>query len=112
MQSLAVGESAQERIATTVVIDGESRALYVTIRWHVHTEQWTMRIQDEDGNDIVTHIPLMGAVDFTSSNLMRIFGHLGLGALRVVPKNKGVLGKCPGLENLNTDYLLVWSDSE
>lgn len=108
MQTLTVGMTKHDRITTTLNIEGENKALVLTFRWHTHTEQWTMSVQNEDGSYIVTHIPILCGTGSLDSNLLRMFGHLGIGTMGVFPVSDDLVGVDPTGDNMEDEYLILW----
>jgi len=107
---IETGTSLNERKSITLDIDGESRALYILLRWQRQTRQWTMGVQDEEGNDLITHIPLLGTIGGYSSNILRAYAYKELGKAGVLPLDAEVVGVDPDDKTLSEKYTLVWGD--
>lgn len=111
MNVLSAGSKLNESRTVTLEIDGENRLMTINFRHHRITDQWTMSVKDERGEDVVTHLPLMSGVDWMTANLLRVFAYKKVGCAAVYPQNEGMWGEDPTKDNLASDYVLVWGDT-
>ena len=110
MVFVTIGHVLHGNVSFTLEVEDQNKAMNILIRWQGVTKQWTMTVREEDGTEILTHIPLMVGVEPLTANLLRIYAHKRLGMLFVIPGSKELSLKDPTRENLKSDYILGWGE--
>ena len=88
-----------------------SKVLSLIFRWQKETAQWTMGVQNEIGEDVVTHIPLICGIDGLTADLLRVYAYKMVGCMAIIPLGDEDWGVDPTKTNLATNYDMIWGDS-
>lgn len=110
-QIIPLTSDPQQSLKTAVSIGGENKTLQLDIRYNDIADYWVMKITDPaTGEILLDSIPLVTG-QYPAANILRQFGHLGLGAAYVIKAGNAAMDY-PDDTNLGTEFMLVWSDSE
>ena len=97
-----------QRFNVTVEAGGENIPLILRLRYNTEGEFWRMDVSDgRSGDMLLSNVPLLTG-KYPAANLLRQFAHLSLGDAVILPVSDQTRGDIPGLDDLGTDFVLVW----
>lgn len=100
-----------QEIHVTVTAGGSNIPLILHIRYNTEGEYWRMDISDRGGDMLLSGVPLFTG-EYPTADLLRQFGHLGIGSLMILGGTDEADGERPGPGDLGSDYILLWGDGE
>lgn len=96
----------------TVEANEENIALMLHVRYNSEGDFWSMDVRDgNSGEMLLAGVPLLTG-EYPSADILRQFGYIGIGSAIVVKVSDAAEGDYPGIENLGTDYVLVWGSED
>ena len=108
-----IPSNRNQRVCTSVEVDGRNRVLYIRLRWLGKVGKWYMAVDDENETPVIRGVPLLAGQPDQPANLLRALAHLELGSAFVA-----ALSEHPSSENplpdtlgVNGEYCLVWGDT-
>ena len=104
---------ANQEFDLAVEADGRVISLRVHLNYNTEGGFWRMDISDGiTGEALVCNIPLVTG-EYPAADLMAPFQYMGLGSVMILQVSEDTYsdGDIPDLNNLGTDYLMVWGDS-
>ena len=79
--------------------------LLFRITYNELAKYWLMDISDDEGNMLISALPLVPA-----QNILEQFAYMGIGSAYVLPRTQ-VKEQWPSAETLTADWYLIWSDT-
>jgi hypothetical protein len=96
-----------QSLQTTVSVDGENITLQLDVNFNDSVGYWIMKITDPTTNTVLLDsIPLV-----LCGNILGQYAYLGIGSAYLVNVSN-TSTDYPTIDNLSTDFQLVWGDSE
>jgi len=101
-----------QEISVTVEVGEENVALILNLRYNTEGEFWKIDISDGNtGNMLISGVPLLTG-EYPSADILRQFKYVGIGSALIVRLSDGARGDFPDIDNLGTDYVLVWGKGD
>lgn len=101
-----------QEFTVAVEVGEEVVNLIIRLRYNTEGDFWHMDISD--GNTLemlISNAPLLTG-EFPSGDLLKQFEYVGIGQAAILKVTDGAKGDFPNLENLGTDYVLVWGKED
>ena len=98
------------KILVTVPVGGANKSLYLETTYNRIADRWSLNIYDGNTQEcILANRPLVFG-ERESQNLLRQFGHLGIGSAFVVPLVDEPTTDSPSLKTWLDEFELWWGD--
>lgn len=111
MYKIPLTNSPNQTFVLNVPVDDENKRFGINLFYNEQGDFWSMTIFDpQTKNGIVSNIPLLSAFS-KFSNILEQFSYLNIGSLYVVPMKEDKKSR-PTKDNIGTDYIVVWGDTE
>jgi hypothetical protein len=95
-----------------VQFDGKKQFYIIEVGYREICGYWVMTIKDEYQNVLLANFPLLtGGSLYEAGNLLKQFGYLNLGSI-IIAKAKQTENDYPSQEELGTNFILCWGDTE
>lgn len=91
-------------------MDGDPLILNLTIAYNEMAQYWVMSIDDEDGNSLLSNIPLLTGF-FPAANILGQYVYLQIGSAYVLDMSNSVPIDYPNASDLGSDFVLLWGDN-
>lgn len=96
----------------SVEVENNNLALILHLRYNTEGEFWHMDVSDgNSGEMFISNMPLVTG-EYPAANILRQFAHMGLGIAVVLPVTNQTAGDIPGLDDLGTDFVLIWGSDD
>ena len=98
------------KILVSVPVDGVNKSLYLETTYNRIADRWSLSIYDGNTQEcILSNVPmLLGWVG--AQNILRQFGHLGIGSAFIVPLVDNPTSDSPSAETWIDEFELWWGD--
>lgn len=107
-QVVPLTTAPNQRFRITLSVDGGQVTLQLGFYYSAMCGFWIMNIADQNGNPLVSSIPLITG-SFPGGNLLRAQGYLAIGSAYII--NQSGLTDYPDDTNLGSDFILLWGDT-
>ena len=101
---------ADQNFSCVLPIDSKNLTLFFRLRYNTIAEYWVATIIDSAGVTIIDSMPLLNT-NYPGADLLRQHKHLKIGSAYII-KTGTISDDSPLEENLGTDFVLIWSDSD
>jgi len=99
-----------QSLTCTLPIDSKNITLGFTFTYNGVAEYWFMSVTDVKTNTLLLDsVPLLTGL-YPAADLLGQYTYLGIGSAVIVPVSSMTEGN-PGLSNLGSDFVLVWTDT-
>lgn len=96
----------------TVEVGEENVDLILHLQYNTEGDFWRMDISDGNTGDmLISGVPLLTG-EYPSADLLQQFEYVGIGSAIVLKMTETAAGDYPDIENLGTDYILVWGTED
>jgi len=110
-QVIPLTSEPNQTLQVTVNIDDENRTFKLTLRWNAGAEYWVMTIIDASTSEtILDSLPLVTG-DYPAGNLLGQYGYLNIGSIYLINESNVDTDR-PGVDDLGSDWILVWGDTQ
>ena len=109
-QILPLESTPNQTFQIVLAVDGKNLAVEFFLKYSEIAECWLMKV-----TNLKTSIVLLDSIPLVASsenaiNLLAAYSYLGIGSAFLV--NVGNVSAEPTLEDLGTNFVLVWGDTE
>ena len=109
---IPLDSDVDQEFDVTVEVGEENVDMTLHLRYNTEGDFWKMDISDGNTGDmLVSNVPLLTGYSF-SADMLRQFGYVGIGSAMVVKMTDTADGDFPNIDNLGTDYVLVWGKED
>lgn len=96
----------------TVEVGEENVDLLLHLRYNTEGDFWHMDVSDGNSQEmLISGVPLLTG-EYPAGDILRQFAYVGIGQAAVLKLTDGAEGDFPDIENLGTDYVLVWGKDD
>lgn len=96
----------------TVTVGEENVGLILHLRYNTEGEFWHMDVSDGSTEEmLLSNVPLLTG-EYPAADILRQFEYIGIGQAIVLKVTDGASGDFPNLDNLGSDYILVWGKAD
>lgn len=89
-----------------IPVDGQNLLLLFTLTYNELAKYWVVEIKNSNGKSLVSALPVIPA-----ENILEQFKYLKIGSAYILPRQT-VKEEWPSYETLNSNWYLVWSDTD
>ena len=101
-----------QQFSVTVDVRGENVPLTLRLRFNTEGSFWRMDISNSrTGEMYLSGLPLVTG-EYPAADRLAQFQHLGIGSVIILKNSENTDGDFPGIDDLGTDFLLVWGCEE
>ncbi|RKN74996.1 phage baseplate plug family protein [Paenibacillus ginsengarvi] len=94
----------------TLPVDDRNITLGFTFTWNGQGQYWFISVTDTRSKQLlIDAVPLVTG-KYPAADILGQYTYLGIGSAAVVPVSVTVEG-IPTIDNLGTDFVLVWTDT-
>lgn len=109
MQKIVLSSTPNQTIEAILSVNGVNRNFQFFIRFNDIANYWVMRITDLDTNEVLLDsVPLLPAID-SSGNILAQYDYLRIGSAYLVAVSDEFM--TPGIDDLGTNFILLWGDN-
>lgn len=101
--------SMNQSFSITLPIDNANVKLQLSFTYNNPGQYWFMSIT-QNGQLLLDAIPLLTG-NYPAGNILHQYSYLGIGSAYIVPATNSGWNDA-NFDNLGTDFLLVWNDTE
>lgn len=105
MQQIPLDNSPNQNFNVTLDINGQNVVLNLYLSYN-EDHYWTMQVRDRYKKPITDSIPLL-----SGQNLLQGLEYLGIGEAYLL-KNSEINDEIPNVDNIGTDFVLLWRDNQ
>jgi len=110
-QQIPLTPDPNQTFSCTLLIDGKNIPIDFQLRWNAQANYWVMTlINSASRTYYVDSIPLIAGVQPTI-NILQPYSYLKIGSCYIV-NISGIASDYPTDDNLGTDYIMLWGDTE
>lgn len=91
--------------SSTIPVDGTNITLIFHITYNELAKYWLIDISDNEGNMLISEMPLVPA-----QNILEQYAYMGIGSAYLLPRAQ-VKEQWPSADTLTSDWYLIWSDT-
>lgn len=91
--------------SSTIPVDGANITLLFHITYNELAKYWLIDISDDEGNMLISAMPLVPA-----QNILEQYAYMGIGSAYLLPRAQ-VKEQWPSVDTLTSDWYLIWSDT-
>lgn len=107
-QYIPLSPIPDQEFSVTVKANGKNIPLILHLRFNTEGEFWHVDISDgRTGKMLLSNQPLVTG-EYPAADRLGQFRHLGIGSMLVLKNTNETEADIPGLEDLGTDFLLIW----
>ena len=107
---IPLASDADQNFSCVIPVDSKNLTLFFRLRYNTIAGYWTATIIDSAGVTIIDSMPLLNT-NYPGADLLRQHKHLKIGSAYII-KTGTISDDSPLEENLGTDFVLIWSDSD
>jgi hypothetical protein len=107
-QIVPLSSQQNQSLSVQLTVDGQSLTLNLKIGWSSMAGYWVMTIFDAQGNLLLDSLPMITGT-FPAANILSQYGYLKIGSAYLL--NVGNSDDYPGINELGSDFLLLWGDT-
>ena len=101
-----------QEFSVTVEVGEENVPLILHLRYNTEGDFWKMDVSDgKSGEILISAVPLLTG-EYPGADILRQFEYVGLGSAMVIKMSDKAAGDFPNIDNLGTDYVLVWGTED
>ncbi|MEK8128659.1 hypothetical protein WMW72_12150 [Paenibacillus filicis] len=93
----------------TLPVDEKNITLGFTFTWNGVGEYWFVSVTDVKNKELMLDAVPLVTGEYPAADILGQYTYMGIGSAAVVPIS-GAAG-IPNLNNLGTDFVLVWTDT-
>lgn len=108
-QIVPLDSSANQSFTVSLSVDDNILTLQLVIGFSEMAQYWVMSISDNQGNLLLSSIPLITG-DWPAANLLAQYGYLQIGSAYIINAGQVAIDY-PDNVSLGTDFYLLWSDT-
>lgn len=105
MLQIPLDNSPNQNFDVTVYINGKNTVFNLYLSYNTG-HYWTIQVRDRYKNPITDNIPML-----SNQNLLQGLGYLKIGELYLITKTDAN-DEIPNINNIGTDYYLIWEDNQ
>lgn len=96
----------------TVEVGEENVDLLLHLRYNTEGDFWRMDISDGNSQEmLICNVPMLTG-EYPAADILEQFEYVGIGQAIVLKVSDAAAGDFPNIENLGTDYILVWGKED
>jgi hypothetical protein len=104
------GSPVAQSMTVNLTVDGSPLTLNLSVNFSAMAGYWVLDIADRSGNPILSSIPVITGC-FPASNILAQYAYLRIGSVIIVNLSGSSIPDIPGPTDLNSNFLMVWSDT-
>jgi hypothetical protein len=108
-QIVVLTSSPNQKFTIQLQVDGAALTLVLAFSWSEMAGYWIMAIFDSTGRLLADSIPVITG-SYPAANLLAQQQYLKIGSAYIL-NNGNVNADYPGVNNLGSDFKLLWGDS-
>jgi hypothetical protein len=99
--------SPNQTFTSTIPIDGKKIKFNFFLRFNTEAGYWVLDISDSSNTNLLASINLVCGL-----NLLEQYSYLNIGSAYIVKVDDSLSDDSPTENNLGTDFVLVWGDTQ
>ena len=107
--TIPITNEPNQTMSCTINIDGANRELLFVFRYNLIAGYWWFSVSD-NGIIVLDSIPLVTG-DYPTADFLEPYRYLGLGTAMLLKTNKSGSTEIPDDTNLESDFMLLWGDT-
>ena len=104
------GTPVAQSMTANLTVDGKALVLNLSVNFNPMAGYWVLDIADRNNNPILSSLPVVTGC-FPASNILAQYAYLKIGSCVIVNLSGGTTPDFPGPDDLNSSFLMVWSDT-
>jgi hypothetical protein len=109
-QIVPLTSDPNQTLQVALSINGTTRTFTLMLHYNEEAGYWEMTVIDPGTLEaLIQSLPLLTG-DYPAANILGQYGYLGIGSAYIINAT-GIEADHPGVDNLGTDFVLVWGDA-
>jgi hypothetical protein len=109
LQLINTTNAPNQTLQVSLNVNNAILKLNITLRFNEMAQYWVLGILDQNNNMLVDSIPLLTGT-WPAANILQQCQYLGIGSAYIINLGTAV-ADYPGVNDLGSNFLLIWGDN-